>query len=130
MKKTRKKSIIRKIKPQSSFNLANALILLGSLLLILWGVHRYTYNRSLSLSDALLASYKTDNTVAALPIHISLGTHISLPIVEAGKSNGVWAVSQTSANHVHNSALPGEKGISLFMAITSIKYLVSSWIPK
>lgn len=99
-----------KKKEVHSSPLSTFLIILGSLILLVWGVHRFAYNRALSLSDALLASYKNENSVAALPIHIALGTHISLPIVEAGKVNGIWTVSPTSANHVHQSALPGEKG--------------------
>ncbi len=86
------------------------LIVMGGLLLTLWGLHKFTYNRALSISEKLLSTYKTQKTETALPIHIGIGTRISLPVVEAGRENGVWAVSRTSANHVKQSALPNEKG--------------------
>ena len=86
------------------------LIVMGILLISLWGLHKFTYNRAISLSEKLLSSYNKQKTETALPIHIGIGTRISLPVVEAGRENGVWAISQTSANHVRQSALPNEKG--------------------
>ena len=83
---------------------------MGVLLVSLWGLHKFTYNRALSISEKILSSYTKQKTQTALPIHISIGTRISLPVVEAGRENGVWAISQTSANHVRQSALPNEKG--------------------
>jgi LPXTG-site transpeptidase (sortase) family protein len=86
------------------------LIFIGVLLVSLWGLHKFTYNRALSISEKILSSYTKQKTGTALPIHIGIGTRISLPVVEAGRENGVWAISQTSANHVRQSALPNEKG--------------------
>lgn len=84
---------------------------LGLLLLSLWGVHRYFYARSMSLSDAVLAAYKAQRPAStAYPIHMTIAGITSVPIVEAGKQNGVWTVSGTSANHVIQSAVPGESG--------------------
>jgi LPXTG-site transpeptidase (sortase) family protein len=95
-------------KPNSLF--PTALVAIGLLLIGLWGTHRFLYNRSISLSDALLSSYAQETKQTALPIHIVIGEKISLPVVEAGKIEGEWTVSKTSANRVHESALPGEGG--------------------
>jgi hypothetical protein len=93
------------------------LIIMGIALLSLWGLHRYLYSRSLSLSDALLASYSQEPNRRAVPIHITVippagegRNTIRLQIVEAGKAEGAWTVSPTKANHVHGSAVPGEAG--------------------
>ena len=87
------------------------LITIGLTLLTLWGIHRYFYSRSISLSDTILAAYKARRPeTAAYPIHITISGVTSVPVVEAGRENGVWTVSQTSANHVIQSALPGENG--------------------
>jgi len=89
---------------------ATPLIIIGLILLSLWGVHRFFYNRSISLSDALIASYKATHTETATPVRITIGNRMNLRVVEAGKIEGTWSVSPTAANHVHNSALPGEAG--------------------
>ena len=83
---------------------------MGVLLISVWGLHKITYNRAISISEKILSAYTTQKTETALPIHIGIGTRISLPVVEAGRENGVWAISGTSANHVRQSALPNEKG--------------------
>lgn len=86
------------------------LICVGVLLSCVWGLHRYLYSRSISLSDALIASYTRQDRGTSVPIHITIGTRISLPVVEAGMVNGMLSVSQTSANHLHDSAMPGQRG--------------------
>jgi LPXTG-site transpeptidase (sortase) family protein len=101
---------MKKRRSKFLFRGGNVLIITGIILMALWGVHRFFYNRSLSLSDAILASYAQTHSEVAYPIHITIGEAIRLPVVESGKVNGVWAVSQTSANHVQASALPGEAG--------------------
>jgi LPXTG-site transpeptidase (sortase) family protein len=90
--------------------LAAFLIIGGALLLGLWATHRVLYARAISLSDAILAAYQKQPVTSSLPIHITIGDMIRLPVVESGKVNGTWAISQTSANHVASSALPGQKG--------------------
>jgi LPXTG-site transpeptidase (sortase) family protein len=92
------------------------LIVIGLTLISIWGIHQYFYTRSLSLSDALLASFAEEKLTGALPIHIAIGDRIRLPVVESGKQDGVWAISQTSANHVRNSAVPGEMNNIIFYA--------------
>ncbi len=83
----------------------------GCLLMALWGVHQYFYNQAISLSNTILVQYaKEPATRRPYPIHITIGNSINLPIVEAGEINGTWAVSQTSANHVRESAVPGQAG--------------------
>jgi LPXTG-site transpeptidase (sortase) family protein len=99
----------KKILPPS--RLPIVLIAIGLSLLTLWGVHRYFYARSISLSDTILAAYKAQRpATASYPIHIEIDGITNIPIVEAGRENGVWTVSPTSANHVIQSALPGENG--------------------
>lgn len=97
-------------KKRAASKLPAVLIIVGLLLIGVWGLHRYLYARSLSLSDALVASYKTDHTLGAFPIHISVGDKIRIQVVEATKVNGTLAVSQAAANHLLESALPGENG--------------------
>ena len=77
--------------------------------MILWGVHRYFYNQTMSLSDTILAQYAKQPSSIPAPIHIAVGS-ISLPVVESGKVGDTWAISQTSANHVRESAMPGTQG--------------------
>lgn len=87
------------------------LISFGLALLALWGLHRYFYTRSLSLSDAILAAYKAKRPeTTSYPIHITIDGITNVPIVESGKEHGVWTVSTTRANHVIQSAVPGENG--------------------
>jgi LPXTG-site transpeptidase (sortase) family protein len=87
------------------------LITIGLILIGLWGVHRYFYSRSMSLSDTLLTTYIGLRPItAAYPIHIKIDGITDIPIVESGRQNGVWTISQTNANHVIQSALPGEGG--------------------
>ena len=102
MSKRRKKKV--------SYHIPLVLIIIGLTLVSLWGLHRYLYNRSMSLSDALVASYKATRTEVAFPIHISIGDKIRVQVVEATKVNGSLAVSKTTANHLLKSALPGEAG--------------------
>jgi LPXTG-site transpeptidase (sortase) family protein len=96
------------------------LILLGLLLMSLWATHRFLYNQSMSISEKLLASYAQEQSSGSLPIHISVG-NINLPIVEAGRINGAWTISETSANHVYGSANPGSKGNVIIYAHNSEK---------
>lgn len=86
------------------------LIAIGLVLLGLWGLHRFLYNRSLSLSDALVASYKAQRSQVAYPVHISIGDKINIPIVEETVVDGVLQVSPDKANHLLASAFPGENG--------------------
>ena len=103
----------RRKKTRSAFSnqLVVALLVFGFGLLTLWGAHRYFYIRSISLSDAVLAAYKAQRpNTASYPTHIEIDGITSIPVVEAGRENGVWTVSETSANHVIQSALPGQNG--------------------
>lgn len=88
----------------------NLLLYLGLVLLAVWGGHKFLYQRSLALSEALVASYRIQSQQSAMPVHISVGDKINIPIVEAGKIGAVWTVSPTSANHVFGSARPGDPG--------------------
>lgn len=85
-------------------------LILGLSLLSVWGVHKILYARSLRLSDALLQTFSIRGNVHAAPAYISIPNKVSLPIVEAGMVNGTWIVSPTNANHVQQSANPGEPG--------------------
>ncbi len=86
------------------------LIVIGGMMLMLWGTHRFLYNRSLELSQSLISTYAQKPASAAVPLRITVGERINVPIVEAGRVNGVWGISDTSANHVHQSAQPGQQG--------------------
>lgn len=107
MKKSRKK--------QTSNRFPVLLIALGLLLMTFWGVHRFFYNRALTLSDALLASY-TRSHEGALPVNITVGDSINVPIVEAGKIGNTWTISASAANHVANSSIPGNIGNTIVFA--------------
>jgi len=104
----------RKKKKQNRFPLI--LVSFGLVLLSFWGIHRYFYARSISLSDAILAQYAKEPSTLPAPIHITVASRISLPVVEAGKTDGAWAISQTSANHVYESAMPGTRGNTIIYA--------------
>jgi LPXTG-site transpeptidase (sortase) family protein len=108
----------RRKKNRSTFSkqLSIALLAFGIGLLTLWGAHRFFYARSISLSDMILAQYTNTHSTLPAPIHITVGGSINLPVVEAGKVNGTWAISQTSANHVYESAMPGTRGNSIIYA--------------
>lgn len=87
------------------------LIIIGISLMSFWVVHRYFYDQSIALSKALIASYTAESSSIPTPIHITIGNSVSLPVVESGRTkNGDWAISDTSANHVRESALPGTPG--------------------
>lgn len=97
--------------------LPGALIIVGILLVTFWSIHKYFYNQSIALSDALLATYASQPSSIPLPIHITVGDSVSLPVVESGRiENGTWAVSDTSANHVRQSASPGQEGNDIIYA--------------
>lgn len=107
-------------KKQRTFPFALFLIIIGCVLMSLWATHRFFYTQSMSLSSKLLASYAQEKLSESLPIHISVG-NIRLPIVEAGRINNEWTISQTSANHVHESANPGTPGNIIIYAHNSKK---------
>jgi sortase (surface protein transpeptidase) len=92
------------------------LIAFGMLLVSLWGIHRYFYDQAMTLSGAILAQYAKEPATQPLPIHITVGNSISLPVVESGKVDGTWAISQTGANHVSESAVPGTRGNTIIYA--------------
>ena len=107
----------KKIRPPS--RLPIVLIAIGLSLLTLWGVHRYFYDQTMTISSAILAQYTKEPSTLSPPVYITIGNRISLPVVEAGKVDGTWAISQTSANHVHESAMPGTRGNSIIYAHNS-----------
>lgn len=91
-------------------HLSRVLIAFGLLLLTVWGVHRALYTRSLRLTDTLLQTFTLRQGIRSAPSFVTIPGKVSLPIVEAGKVNGVWLVADRSANHVEQSAVPGEPG--------------------
>lgn len=86
------------------------LIVLGVLLVIVWWAHKITYNRALSLSDSLVSAFATESTEMPVPVSINIPGIPRLLVVEAGKINGTWSVSEKAANHVRGSANPGSPG--------------------
>lgn len=100
----------RKSKKKQSTPFYLILITLGLVLMGLWGLHKFLYNRSLGLSNALVASYKSTRSQLAFPIHIAIGNKISIPVTEETVVAGSLQVSPTDASHLLASALPGEAG--------------------
>ena len=83
----------------------------GMLLCSYYLIHTALYNRSLSLSTRLLQAFSSKkNSLSALPLHISIGESIRLPVIEAGVVDGKWLVSEDKANHVWSSANPTDDG--------------------
>lgn len=78
--------------------------------MMIWGIHKIMYARSISLTDTLLRSFSIHQGIHSVPVSIHIPGTLSLPIVESGKIHGVWIISNTSANHVQQSAVPGESG--------------------
>ncbi|MCX6791847.1 MAG: sortase [Candidatus Gottesmanbacteria bacterium] len=109
----------KKIRPVSRSRFPIVLIAIGLSLLSLWGLHRYFYDQAMTISGAILAQYAKEPSTLSPPIHITIGDRISLPVIEAGKVGGMWAISQTSANHVYESAMPGQRGNSIIYAHNS-----------
>lgn len=105
-----KKPMIKKRKTIRSRRFPIILIGCGLALLSLWGAHRFFYNRSITLSDALVSQYNQKILPEAMPIAISIDEIPPVPVVEAGKINNTWTISPTAANYVLQSALPGTIG--------------------
>lgn len=102
----------KKIIPKSHTRPLGVIFLcVGMLLLSYYLIHTALYNRSLSLSTRLLQAFSAKkNSLSALPLHISIGETIRLPVIEAGVVDGKWLIAEDKANHVWNSANPTDKG--------------------
>lgn len=92
------------------------LILAGIMMLGIWSSHAIFRFRALSISDRILDTHTATTSASMLPVRILVGKDIDLPVVPAGKINGVWTISSTAANHVSNSASPGETGNTIIYA--------------
>ena len=97
-------------KKKNTDNFSILFITIGLFLLSIWGIHRYFYYQTMTISNAILSQYATKLLLSSPPVHITIGNRISLSVVEAGKIGGAWAISPTGANHVHESASPVNPG--------------------
>lgn len=107
------------------------LIVIGIALVGIWGLHKYLYTRSLTLSDSLVSLYKAKHTNASYPIHIQLGSNINSQVVESTVVNGSLVIASNKANHLLASAVPGEPGNIIIYAhnyVWMFGYLVDSKI--
>jgi len=109
-------TMAKRKKKKNEVNFSKLCIIVGLFLLSIWGIHRYFYIRAMTLSNAILAQYANKPLLSSPPVHITVGNHISLSVVEAGKIDGTWAISPTGANHVHESASPGIPGNTIIYA--------------
>jgi LPXTG-site transpeptidase (sortase) family protein len=95
----------------STLSLSHICIVIGVIMILAWGIHKAIYMRSLRLSEGLLATFTHSQADTRLyPTHVSIESAIDLPIAAAGYIDGQWLVSETKANHVSKSAVPGEAG--------------------
>lgn len=76
--------------------------------MLVWGIHKYYYFRSLSLSDEIATSSPAANT--DYPVFIDISGLPRLPIVAGGKVQGTWSIAANAANHVRTSSIPGKQG--------------------
>ena len=93
-----------------SYKISTFLIATGLILISVWGIHKVVYSRSIRLTDTLLQTFTLRGDLRSAPTFITIPGKISLAVVEAGMVNGVWIVAPRSANHVQQSASPGQPG--------------------
>jgi len=90
--------------------LSTILLILGPLLLIMWGIHTFTYLRSIRLTDTLLSTFSRSTPSSVRIARVRIGARFDLPVIEAGIVNGEWLIAKSDANHVAQSSVPGEGG--------------------
>lgn len=92
-------------------NWSRIFLFLGILMVSYWGVHKYFYYRSLSLSRT-----QTAQIVREQPKEVPLPSHIFIPwntnsdIESFAFINGQWQTSDTKVTYLLGSARPGEAG--------------------
>lgn len=88
-------------------------ITLGTILMSTALLHRYLYNRALTLSNQLVSQYAQSNQTAnrlPKPTHIFVKWRLDVPIDEAVAVNNNWTISPNHASWLSQSARPGEPG--------------------
>ncbi len=95
---------------------ANIFLLIGIVCLVL-GIlllfRHYSPNRLAFASEKIAANF--ENNTQNLPQFLTISSAgISLPIFPAKVENDNWEVSNQGVSYMVNSALPGEKGNSIF----------------
>lgn len=87
------------------------LMLIGSVMMSFWAVHRFFYYRSLFLSriqaNLIVAQ---EQKQAPLPVHIFIPWNTDVDIEPLAFTNGQWKISDTKATYLLGSARPGEAG--------------------
>lgn len=90
--------------------MGTVLLVLGVVLLGVWGAHKFLYFRSMTLSLRHASLFTSASAPVSYPAEILIGERINIPIVPAGYVNGSWLISDRYANHVTKSATPGNAG--------------------
>lgn len=106
----RKQKKSKHVHQKNEHLLGTNLIVLGIVLLGFWGLHKFFYIRSLTLSLQHTLQLSSNASPVSHPSSIRIGSLINAPIAPAGYVNGSWLISEKAANHVTKSASPGEKG--------------------
>jgi LPXTG-site transpeptidase (sortase) family protein len=97
----------RKRRQASVSNLGQRLIILGTILIAIFGIWRVHNLRLLSFNR----DFQPRQTSGSKPVRVSLSrSNLTLPVTEATITDGSWEVSSSGASHWDNSANPGEGG--------------------
>ncbi len=105
-----KRKIIAKKGRRKQDHRGTVLLLLGGMLLGIWGIHKLLYLRAMTFSLRHAALFTSASAPTAYPSEIRIGERINLAVVPAGYVNGNWLISDRYANHVTKSASPGDTG--------------------
>jgi LPXTG-site transpeptidase (sortase) family protein len=103
----------KKSTPTKLRRLPDVMMVAGILLIILWGVHRLFYRRSLSFDAGVVDQYATPSQQVAqkpIPTHIYAQWCLDVDIKPEAFDNGEWGVSSDVASYLIQSARPGEAG--------------------
>lgn len=96
---------------QQNFWLPLLFFLIGGTTLCLWIAHRFVTLQTLSLSrqDVEHLTLQDKNNVP-VPQHLFINHAVDVNIEALNLVDGKWAVSETQASYLNESAKPGEKG--------------------
>lgn len=91
------------------------LLLIGGILLVVVSTsHRLLRARSLSVSEAVVTEYRTQQTIAdqpqIYPPHLEIPWYVDVAIDPHTFVAGEWTVSEKHASYLTDSSLPGQPG--------------------
>lgn len=101
---------IHDILKQRNIGIEELILLVGVVFFSFWMVHKYLYYRSLTLNRVQAQAIIAVQKPAPFPTHIFIRWFIDVDIEPLAFSNGQWAVSDTKATYLIQSARPGEPG--------------------